>query len=226
MRRRSANSNRPMADAITTAASALFGRCCSRSGANTSSSATASAPTTPVSCVLAPAASATGVREELLLIEKPWNSPPARLAAPRPIISWFGSTGCGSGPQRCATARWCRQRTPGDRAAADHHRPRSARPIQGSGKDGRPCGSGPEHLHPGVLVEIEQADDDRRAHHGDQQARDSRAALEQQDHGQRAAPIAKAVQLAWPSSTAVLSLPASRIGPSPRSKSRTASATG
>ena len=32
---------------------------------------TASAPTTPVSCVLAPAASATGVRDELLLIGKP-----------------------------------------------------------------------------------------------------------------------------------------------------------
>ena len=29
------------------------------------------APTTPVNCVLEPADSATGVREELLLIEKP-----------------------------------------------------------------------------------------------------------------------------------------------------------
>ena len=92
MRRRSANSNRPMAAAITTAASALLGRFCSRLGASTSSRATATAPTTPVSWVLAPAASATGVREELLLIGNPWNSPAARLAAPRPIISWFGST--------------------------------------------------------------------------------------------------------------------------------------
>ena len=40
----------------------------------------------------APAASATGVRDELLLIGNPWNSPAARLAAPRPTISWFGST--------------------------------------------------------------------------------------------------------------------------------------
>ena len=56
---------------ITTAANALVGRFCSRSGAQTSSMATASAPTTPVICVLAPAASATGVREELLLIGKP-----------------------------------------------------------------------------------------------------------------------------------------------------------
>ena len=51
------------------------------------------APTTPVSCVFEPAASATGVRDELLLIGNPWNNPAARLAAPRPIISWFGSTG-------------------------------------------------------------------------------------------------------------------------------------
>jgi hypothetical protein len=42
-----------------------------QSGATSSNKATASAPTTPVSCVLAPAASATGVREELLLIGKP-----------------------------------------------------------------------------------------------------------------------------------------------------------
>ena len=62
---------RPMAEAITTAANALVGKFRSRSGATTSSRATASAPTTPVSWVLAPAASATGVRDELLLIGKP-----------------------------------------------------------------------------------------------------------------------------------------------------------
>ena len=56
---------------ITTAARALLGKCCSRCGAANSSRATASAPTTPVSWVLAPAASATGVRDELLLIGKP-----------------------------------------------------------------------------------------------------------------------------------------------------------
>ena len=81
-----------MAEAITTAASALLGRFLMRSGASTSSSATPAAPTTPVSWVLAPDASATGVREELLLIGKPWKNPAARLAAPRPIISWLGST--------------------------------------------------------------------------------------------------------------------------------------
>src|SRR4029079_6929918 len=79
--------------AITTAASPPVGRFFSRSGASTSSRATAAAPTTPVSWVLAPEASATGVREELLLMGKPWKNPAARLAAPRPTISWLGSTG-------------------------------------------------------------------------------------------------------------------------------------
>ena len=87
MRRRSDTSNRPIADAMTTAARAVCGRSWSRSGASISNTAIASAPTTPVSWVLAPAASATGVREELLLIGKPWKKPAARLAAPRPTIS-------------------------------------------------------------------------------------------------------------------------------------------
>ena len=62
---------RPMAAPITTAANALEGRYWRRSGATSSSRATLSAPTTPVNWVLAPAASATGVRDELLLIGKP-----------------------------------------------------------------------------------------------------------------------------------------------------------
>ena len=68
------------------------GRSCSRSGATTSSAPTASAPTTPASWVRAPAASATGVRDALALIGKPWKKPAARLAAPSPTISWLGST--------------------------------------------------------------------------------------------------------------------------------------
>ena len=92
MRRRSAISIRPMAEAITTAARAATGRLRSRPGALSSMAPTANAPTTPVSCVLAPADSATGVRDALALIGKPWNKPAARLAAPRPTISWLGST--------------------------------------------------------------------------------------------------------------------------------------
>ena len=82
----------PIAAEITTAASAESGRFWTRFGKNTSSRAIARAPTSPVSWVLAPAASATGVREELLLTENPWKKPAARLAAPSATSSWFGST--------------------------------------------------------------------------------------------------------------------------------------
>ena len=70
MRRRSETSIKPMAEAMTTAAKAVVGKCQRRSGAATISKATASAPTIPVTCVLAPAASATGVRDELQLVEE------------------------------------------------------------------------------------------------------------------------------------------------------------
>ena len=45
-----------------------------------------------MTCVLAPAASATGVRDELLLIEILGKNPAAKLAAPSPTISWLAST--------------------------------------------------------------------------------------------------------------------------------------
>ena len=83
----------PIAEAITTVASAGVGRCCRRSGAPTNNTVTPGAPTTPVSWVFAPDASATGVREDLLLIGYPRKNPASRLAAPSPIISWLGLTG-------------------------------------------------------------------------------------------------------------------------------------
>ena len=52
----------------------------------------ASAPTSPVTWVFAPACSATAVREPLVLTGKPWKSPAAMFAAPIPIISWLPST--------------------------------------------------------------------------------------------------------------------------------------
>ena len=61
----------------------------------------AAAPTRPVSWVLAPACSATAVREPLVLTGKPWKSPAAMLAAPMPIISRLPST---SWPVRAANA--------------------------------------------------------------------------------------------------------------------------
>ena len=99
MRCRSRHSISPITDAMTTAASALYGSRCSSCGASSSSAATPSAPTTPVICDCEPAASATGVRDELLLMGKPWNRPTARLVAPSATISWFGSTGW---RRRCA----------------------------------------------------------------------------------------------------------------------------
>ena len=61
----------------------------------------AAAPTSPVSCVFAPACSATAVREPLVLTGNPWKSAAPRLAAPIPIISPFPST---SWPVRAANA--------------------------------------------------------------------------------------------------------------------------
>ena len=84
---------------ITTAASAVCGRSASSELRNSSSTTTRPAPTTPVSWLFAPDCSATAVREPLVETANPWNSPAARLAAPSPIISWFGST---SSPRRAA----------------------------------------------------------------------------------------------------------------------------
>ena len=92
IRIRSTTSNRPMAEAITTAARRRGGQMLEQVRGRHQQQGNAIAPTTPVNWVLAPAASATGVRDELLLMGKPWKNPAARLAAPSPTISWLGST--------------------------------------------------------------------------------------------------------------------------------------
>ena len=84
---------------ITTAASAAWGRSASRPLKASSNSATSPAPTSPVAWVLAPAWSATAVREPLTETAKPWKSPAATLAMPTPTISWSGFT---SSPWRAA----------------------------------------------------------------------------------------------------------------------------
>ena len=61
-----------------------------------------SAPTTPASWVFAPACSATGVRDALALIEKPWNRPAPAFATPSASSSWFWST---FSPARAARVR-------------------------------------------------------------------------------------------------------------------------
>ena len=78
--------------AMTTAARVGLGRFRSNPGARTSISTIAPAPTSPVTCVLAPACAATAVREPLVLAGKPWKNPAATLAAPIPTISLFPSS--------------------------------------------------------------------------------------------------------------------------------------
>ena len=77
--------------AMTTAASTGCGRFRNSPGTNRSMPAIMSAPTTPVSWLLAPACSATAVRDPLVLTGKPWNRPAETLAVPMPIISWSAS---------------------------------------------------------------------------------------------------------------------------------------
>ncbi len=74
---------------MTTAASAGCGRFRNSPGTSTSMRMIRAAPTTPVSWDLAPARSATAVRDPLQLTGKPWKRPAARFAAPMPIISWL-----------------------------------------------------------------------------------------------------------------------------------------
>ena len=54
--------------------------------------ATSAAPTSPVTWLLAPACSATAVRDPLVETGNPWKSPEKALAAPIPIISWLAFT--------------------------------------------------------------------------------------------------------------------------------------
>src|SRR5438093_4932577 len=91
MRRRSANSNSPMAAAITTAANALLGRSFKRLGAHTKRMATAMAPTTPMSYVFAPVLPAPGGREGRLLIGNRGKRRAPGLAAPGPPVVDFDS---------------------------------------------------------------------------------------------------------------------------------------
>src|SRR6202000_305716 len=57
-----------------------------------SNAATTPAPTTEDSWDLAPLCETTAVRDPLVETAKPCRKPETRLAAPMPIISWFGST--------------------------------------------------------------------------------------------------------------------------------------
>ena len=159
---------------ITTAASAGCGRLRNRPGTSTSIRMIRTAPTTPVSWVLAPARSATAVRDPLVLTGKPWKSPAARFAAPIPIISWLPST---SWPVRAAN-----DRRGGDRVGQGHQRdaqaprrtaaPRSDQPTRGMVSGGKPLRQRPDQARPRgrrgrrrVAATIASDDHDQHAGH-------------------------------------------------------------
>ena len=77
---------------MMTAASTDMGSDRTSPGTNSSMASTRTAAARPVSCDLAPAWSATAVRELLVLTGKPWKKPAATLAVPMATISWSVST--------------------------------------------------------------------------------------------------------------------------------------
>jgi hypothetical protein len=134
---------------ITTAASVGCGRSRSRPGKASSIVAIATAPTRPVTCVFAPACSATAVREPLVLTGKPWNSPAAMFAAPTPSISRFPSI---SLPLRPANADAVAIVSANETSAMPNAPPtRSGMSdawTSGIESGGNPCGSGPTRSTP------------------------------------------------------------------------------
>ena len=171
--------------AMTTDASTGWGRFRNSPGTNSSMAAIIRAPITPVSWLLAPARSATAVRDPLVLTGKPWNSPAARLAVPMPIISWLAST---SWPVRSANADDVEIVSVSDTSvmpsAPATSNARSANSTPGTVNGGKPWGSSPTSETPSA-AEVEH--DDRRdgRDDGDQHARDlGRDPSEPQDDGQ------------------------------------------
>ena len=126
---------------MTTAASVGCGRSRSSPGTNSSIEVIASAPTSPVTWVFAPACSATAVREPLVLTGKPWKKPAAMLAAPIPIISRLPST---SSPDRSAKADEVAIVSASETSAMPNAPPisvgRSEQLMSGMVNGGNPCG--------------------------------------------------------------------------------------
>ena len=157
--------------AITTAASVACGRLRSSPGTSTSIRTIAAAPTSPVSCVFAPACSATAVREPLVLTGKPWKKPAPRFAAPMPIISLLPSI---SWPVRAANAEAVEIVSVRDTSAmpsGSRNQQREVGHRAGQVRGGEALGQGPDERDP-VAGEIEaprarDRGDDRDQHAGD-----------------------------------------------------------
>ena len=110
-----------------------------------SNRATQSAPTTPVSWVLAPAASAMGVRDELAADRKSLKEAGGDVGRTETDHLLIGNPHTSvSGPHKSATTRWCRRKTPGRRRGPPIRTgPISALVIHGMANAGRPCGREP-----------------------------------------------------------------------------------
>ena len=192
IRARSITSIKPMAEAITTAANAAAGKCRSRFGAASSRSATASAPTTPVSCVRAPAASATGVRDELLLIGKSLKETRGEIGGPEPDHLLIGidarahAGGVGAGEDAGVGERY-----QGDGAAADQNRDDVGVADPRDSERREPLWQGTQHRYICARCQVQHTGDHGRTDHGNQDAGHALAVLEQQDHRQRACPDRK-----------------------------------
>ena len=160
---------------MTTAASAVCGRSASRRRAPAGAEATRPAPTRPVTWLLAPDCSATAVREPLAEIAKPWKRPAATLAAPTPIISWFGvDLVAAPGGEARRRWRWCRSAR---RARCRRRRRASvadvAALVHGNGRHGEALGQRADRLH-ALGREVEHGGDDGGADHRDEHRRDLR----------------------------------------------------
>ena len=171
--------------AITTAARVGCGRFRSRPGASSRIRVIAAAPTSPVTWVLAPACSATAVREPLVLTGKPWNSPPPMLAAPIPIISRSPST---AWPVRAANDEAVEIVSASDTTAMPSapasSSARSESLTSGMVNGGNPCGRAPTSVD-AVVGETEQRRRADRQHDHDQHGRDPRQhPLQHQDQDQ------------------------------------------
>ena len=130
------------------------------------------APTTPVSWLLAPACSATAVRDALVDTANPWKRPAVMLAAPIATISWFGST---SSPRRAAkldavamvSVRLTRVMPTAPSSSGPDVAERGPRAATGGGCPG---GARPTVVTP-LAGEAEHRRDDGGADHGDQHRR-------------------------------------------------------
>ena len=161
---------------MTTAARVGCGSHCMRPGTKTSITRITAAPTSPVSCVFAPARSATAVRDPLVLTGKPVNRPAAMLAVPiadHLLVRVAPPAPCGRRTpttwRSCRPARRRRSRTRPPNSSG-----RSASSTRGMVNGGRPLGSTPTRLDP-LAAEVEDDCQHHGGDHRDQHGRHLRA---------------------------------------------------